>query len=56
VLSSTAAVTGTATLDVPWVVAGALVATAFAVTSATSVITSWSATRQRPVSLLGAQE
>jgi putative ABC transport system permease protein len=56
VLSSTRAVTGTATLDLPWPVAGGLVATAFAVTGVTSVITSWSATRQRPVVLLGARE
>jgi putative ABC transport system permease protein len=56
VLSSTKAVTGTATLDLPWPVAGGLIATAFTVTSVTSVITSWSATRQRPVVLLGARE
>lgn len=56
VLSSTAAVTGTATLDLPWTIAGALVLTTFTVTGVTSVITSWSATRQRPVALLGARE
>lgn len=56
VLSSTAAVTGTATLELPWPVAGGLVGTAFVVTGVTSVLTSWSATRQRPVELLGGRE
>lgn len=56
VMAGTAEVTGTATLDVPWTVAGALAATVLVVTSATSVITSRAATRQRPVALLGAHE
>ena len=56
VLASTAEVTGSATLDLPWTVLGALAVTAFVVTGVTSVITSWSATRPAPVSLLGARE
>ena len=56
VLAGTAKVTGTATLDPAWTVLGALAVTAFAVTGATSLITSWSATRRAPVSLLGARE
>ena len=56
VLLTTASVTGTPSLDLPWVVAGAVVAGAFAVTGATSLWTSWSATRAAPVSLLRARE
>jgi putative ABC transport system permease protein len=56
VLSTTSAVTGTATLDLPWTLIGGVCALAFVVTSLTSVITSWSATRQAPVTLLGARE
>jgi ABC-type lipoprotein release transport system permease subunit len=56
VLASTAAVTGVATLDLPWPLILGITGLALAVTGATSVITSWSATRGAPVGLLGAQE
>jgi putative ABC transport system permease protein len=56
VLASTAKITGSATLDMPWTVLGTLTVTAFVVTGVTSVITSWSATRAAPVTLLGARE
>jgi putative ABC transport system permease protein len=56
VLATTMKVTGSATLDMPWRVVAGLAVTAFAVTGVTSLITSWSATRGRPVSLLGARE
>jgi len=56
VLATTAAVTGVATLDLPWTLVVAVGAAAFLVTSVTSVLTSWSATRGRPVALLGATE
>ena len=55
-LATTAAVTGEATLDLPWPLIVAVTATALVVTSLTSVITSWSATRPPPVRLLGTQE
>ncbi len=56
VLTTTAAVTGTATLDPPWLLIAAVSGAAILVTGATSLITSWSATRERPVALLGARE
>jgi putative ABC transport system permease protein len=56
VLATTAAVTGTATLDLPWPLIGAVTAAAVAVTSVTSVVTSWFATRPAPVSQLAAAE
>jgi ABC-type lipoprotein release transport system permease subunit len=56
VLSSTAAVTGDATLALPWPLIAGITALAVTVTSVTSVITSWSATRGAPVALLSAQE
>jgi putative ABC transport system permease protein len=56
VLTTTSAVTGSATLDLPWALIGGVCALAFVVTSLTSVITSWSATRRAPVALLGARE
>ncbi|MBG0564239.1 ABC transporter permease [Actinoplanes sp. NEAU-A11] len=56
VLNTTAAVTGTATLDPPWTLFAGLTATILLATGVTSVITSWSATRERPVLLLGARE
>ncbi|PRY28876.1 ABC transporter permease [Pseudosporangium ferrugineum] len=56
VLSTTEAVTGTPTLDLPWALGAGVIAVAFLVTSATSIITSWSATRPQPISLLGARE
>ena len=46
--ATTAAVTGSATLDLPWtVIALGIAALVLVVTSVTSVITSWSATRPR---------
>lgn len=56
VLAVTSAVTGRATLDLPWTVLGLVAVLAFLVTSVTSVLTSWSATRAAPVTLLSAQE
>jgi putative ABC transport system permease protein len=56
VLATTSAVTGTATLDLPWPLIAAVTVAAVAVTGATSVITSWFATRPAPVGLLGATE
>jgi putative ABC transport system permease protein len=56
VLTTTSAVTGAATLDLPWALIGGVCGLAFAVTGLTSVITSWSATRRAPVALLGARE
>jgi putative ABC transport system permease protein len=56
VLASTSAVTGTATLRLPWTLIAAVTAGAFAITGLTSVLTSWSATRGQPIALLGAQE
>jgi putative ABC transport system permease protein len=56
VLATTAAVTGVATLDLPWTLMIGLAAATLAVTSMTSVLTTWSATRRSPVALLGARE
>ncbi|MCO8276621.1 FtsX-like permease family protein [Actinoplanes sp. TRM 88003] len=56
VLSTTSAVTGTATLDLPWPLIAAVAAVALTVTGVTSLITSWSATRHPPVTLLAARE
>jgi putative ABC transport system permease protein len=56
VLAGTERVTGTATLDPAWTVLGALAVTAFGVTGLTSLITSWSATRPAPMSLLRASD
>lgn len=56
VVVTTAAVTGTATLVVPWTLILAIAAGAFLATGATSVLTSWWATRPSPVTLLGARE
>ncbi|WP_250007777.1 FtsX-like permease family protein [Actinoplanes sp. M2I2] len=55
-LTTTAAVTGVATLDLPWPLFGAVAALTLTVTGATSLITSWSATRPPPVTLLAAHE
>jgi putative ABC transport system permease protein len=55
-LATTAAVTGTATLDIPWTLVAGVGGVALLVTAATSLFTSLSATRQRPVALLGARE
>lgn len=56
VLTTTSAVTGTATLSLPWTLIGAVTGAAVVVTSAASVVTSWFATRAAPVGLLGAAE
>ncbi|WP_049557852.1 FtsX-like permease family protein [Nonomuraea sp. SBT364] len=56
VLGTTSAVTGSGTLALPWGLVAAVVVVAFLATGATSVITSWSATRGRPVTLLAARE
>ncbi len=53
---STSAVTGRGTLALPWDLIAAVGGVALLVTGATSVITSWSATRRAPVTLLGARE
>ncbi|MEU4423362.1 FtsX-like permease family protein [Actinoplanes sp. NPDC024001] len=55
-MTSTAAITGTATLDPPWLLLLGLTGVTLLATGVTSVITSWSATRERPVALLGARE
>jgi putative ABC transport system permease protein len=54
--ASTAAVTGHAALSLPWPLIAAVCAVALLVTAATSLITSWSATRRPPVTLLAARE
>jgi putative ABC transport system permease protein len=56
VLTVTAAVTGRATLDLPWTIMFAVAGAALVATVVTSVLTSWSATRTSPVALLGARE
>ncbi|MFI6071371.1 FtsX-like permease family protein [Actinoplanes sp. NPDC051343] len=54
--ASTAAVTGRAAWSLPWPLIAAVCAVALLVTAMTSLITSWSATRRPPVTLLGARE
>ncbi|MFF5078738.1 FtsX-like permease family protein [Actinoplanes sp. NPDC000266] len=54
VFSTTKAVTGAGTLDLPWTQIGAVAAIALTVTTATTLITSLSATRPRPVTQLRA--
>jgi putative ABC transport system permease protein len=54
--SSTAAVTGRGTVTLPWSLIAAVSAVALLVTAATTLITSWSATRRAPVTLLAARE
>ncbi|OZM74285.1 ABC transporter permease [Amycolatopsis antarctica] len=56
IVSTIGEVTGTAVVSVPWALVGAVVAGAFVVVGATSVCTSWSATRPSPVSLVTARE
>jgi putative ABC transport system permease protein len=56
VLLTTASVTGSPSLDLPWLLVGAVLLGAFAVTGATGLWTSWSATRAAPVSLLRSRE
>jgi putative ABC transport system permease protein len=55
-MSTTKAVTGVATVSLPWSLIAGVSVLALLVTSATSVITSSSATRHRPVTLLAARE
>jgi putative ABC transport system permease protein len=55
-VTSTSAVTGHASLSLPWPLLGAVCAVALLVTATTSLITSWSATRRAPVTLLAARE
>jgi putative ABC transport system permease protein len=55
-VSATSAVTGHSTLTLPWPLIGAVCAVALSVTAATSLITSWSATRRPPITLLAARE
>jgi putative ABC transport system permease protein len=56
VLAATAAMTGHATLDVPWRLVALVGAVAVVVTSVTTALSTWSATRPAPVALLGARE
>ncbi len=56
VLTTTAAPAGTPSLDLPWTLIAAVAAGTVAVTGVTSLLTSWSATGPRPVTLLGARE
>ncbi|MEU8241117.1 FtsX-like permease family protein [Actinoplanes missouriensis] len=56
VAATTAAVAGTATVDVPWLLVAALVAVAFLATGAAAVLTTRRVTRQAPVTLLAARE
>jgi putative ABC transport system permease protein len=55
-VASTSAVTGRGTLAMPWGLTAAVCGVALLVTGVTSLITSWSATRRPPVTLLGARE
>ncbi|GID27056.1 FtsX-like permease family protein [Paractinoplanes brasiliensis] len=56
VLSTTAAVTGVATLEVSWSLLLGVAVVAPAVTALTTLITSWTYTRRPPVTLLAARE
>jgi putative ABC transport system permease protein len=55
-LATTKAVTGVATLVLPWPLVVGVAGVALAVTGVTSVVTTWSATRPAPVTVLGTQE
>lgn len=55
-LAATSAITGHGTVAMPWPLIGAVCAVALIVTAITSLITSWSATRPSPISLLAARE
>jgi putative ABC transport system permease protein len=55
-LGTTAAVTGSATLDVPWTLTALVVGAALTATASASAISSWFATRPAPVTLIGAGE
>ncbi|GAA2903136.1 ABC transporter permease [Actinoplanes cyaneus] len=56
VIATTAAVAGTVTVDVPWLLVGAVVVGTVLVTAVTSALTTRAATRQPPVALLGARQ
>ncbi|MBE1485360.1 FtsX-like permease family protein [Plantactinospora soyae] len=56
VLGTTAAITGTATLDLPWTLVAMVVGVALTATATASAVTSWVATRPAPVTLMGAGE
>ncbi|GGO19544.1 FtsX-like permease family protein [Micromonospora parathelypteridis] len=56
VLGITEAVTGTATLDLPWTLVAVVVGAALMATATASVVTSWVATRPAPITLMGAEE
>jgi putative ABC transport system permease protein len=56
VMTTTAEVTGTGALSLPWDIIAGLVGVVVALTTVTSVITSRNATRQAPVALLAARE
>jgi putative ABC transport system permease protein len=53
---TTSAIAGAATVTLPWPLIGAVCVLALVVTGTTSLITSWSATKQAPVTLLAARE
>ncbi|WP_020415945.1 ABC transporter permease [Amycolatopsis sp. ATCC 39116] len=55
-LAATAAVTGSATAAVPWVLVVSLPVGAVLITGVTSLLTAWSATRPAPVGLLRARD
>ncbi|GAB7043933.1 MULTISPECIES: FtsX-like permease family protein [Catenuloplanes] len=55
-IATTAAVTGIVTVDVPWLLVGTVVAGTVLVTGVSSALTTWSATREHPVALLGARQ
>jgi putative ABC transport system permease protein len=55
-LGATRAVTGTATLDLPWTLVTVVVAAALVATAAASAVSTWVATHPAPVSLVGAGE
>ncbi len=56
VVTTTAEVTGTGALSLPWGIIAGLVGVVVALTTVTSVVTSRNATRQAPVALLAARE
>ena len=56
VTTTTAAVAGRVTVDVPWLLVSAVVAGTVVVTGVTSTVATRAATRERPVALLGARQ
>lgn len=53
-LGTTSAITGSATLDLPWTLVAVIVGAALTATATASTISSWAATRPAPVTLVGA--